>query len=134
LGRNRSDDRVRGGTAKGIIAPGSVAALRFTINGVYRGETRIQLEHVNRIGLDAAPDGPSGNDNDVYRVDIDGTPSTSQETAFRLTDGSGRDAAAAGCLATGLRTPNAVPAVNEHLPGWVTPLDLSLITGCGNIR
>lgn len=121
-------------TAKGIIAPGNVAAVRFTINGVYRGETRIQLEHVNRIGLDAAPDWPSGNDNDVYRVDIDGTPSISQETAFRFTDGSGRDAAAAGCLATGLRALNAVPAVNDHLPGWVTPLDLPLITGSGNIR
>ena len=47
------------------------------------------------------PDWPSGNENDVYRVDIEGTPSIFQETAFRFTDGSGRDAAAAGCLATG---------------------------------
>ena len=85
-------------SAKGIIAPGNVAAVRFTINGVYQGETRIQLEHVNRIGDDAAPDWPTGNQNDVYRVDIEGTPSIFQETAFRFTDGSGRDAAAAGCL------------------------------------
>ena len=42
-------------TAKGVIPPGHVAAVRFTINGVYQGQTRIQLEHVNRIGLDAAP-------------------------------------------------------------------------------
>ena len=49
-------------TAKGVIQPGHVAAVRFTINGVYQGETRIQLEHVNRIGHDAAPDWPSGND------------------------------------------------------------------------
>ncbi len=42
-------------SAKGIIAPGNVAAVRFTINGKYQGETRIQLEHVNRIGDDAAP-------------------------------------------------------------------------------
>ena len=86
-------------TAKGVIEPG--AAMRFTINGVYRGETRIQLEHVNRIGHDAAPEWPSGNQDDVYRVDIEGTPSILQETAFRFTDGSGRDAAAAGCPATG---------------------------------
>jgi 4-hydroxy-tetrahydrodipicolinate reductase len=121
-------------TAKGIIAPGNVAAVRFTINGVFKGETRIQLEHVNRIGLDAAPDWPSGDKNDVYRVDIEGTPSIFQETAFRFTDGSGRDAAAAGCLATGLRALNAVPAVNELPPGWVTPLDLPLIAGQGTIR
>jgi len=46
---------------------------------------------------------------------------------FRFTDGSGRDAAAAGCLATGFRALNAVPAVNDRPPGWVTPLDLPLI-------
>src|ERR1700737_3796381 len=40
-------------TAKGVIEPGKVAAVRFTINGVYKGQTRIQLEHVNPIGLDA---------------------------------------------------------------------------------
>jgi 4-hydroxy-tetrahydrodipicolinate reductase len=121
-------------TVKGIIAPGNVAAVRFTINGVFNGETRIQLEHVNRIGLDAAPDWPSGHDNDVYRVDIEGTPSIFQETGFRFTDGSGRDPAAAGCLATGLRALNAVPAVNDLPPGWVTPLDLPLIAGQGTIR
>jgi hypothetical protein len=121
-------------TAKGVIRPGNVAAVRFTINGVYRGETRIQLEHVNRIGADAAPDWPSGNQDDVYRVDIEGTPSVFQETAFRFTDGSGRDAAAAGCLATGMRALNAVPAVNDRAPGWVTALDLPLIPGAGTIR
>lgn len=121
-------------SAKGVIEPGNVAAIRFTINGVYRGENRIQLEHVNRIGLDAAPDWPAGNDNDVYRVEIEGSPSITQETAFRFTDGSGRDAATAGCLATGLRALNAVPAVNALKPGWVTALDLPLIPGEGTIR
>jgi 4-hydroxy-tetrahydrodipicolinate reductase len=121
-------------SAKGVIPPGHVAAVRFTINGVYRGDKRIQLEHVNRVGVDSAPDWPTGVENDVYRVDIDGTPSIFQETGFRFTDGSGRDAAAAGCLATGLRALNAVPAVNDLPPGWVTPLDLPLIAGQGTIR
>ncbi len=121
-------------SAKGVIAAGNVAAVRFTINGRFNGQTRIQLEHVNRIGADAAPDWPTGNADDVYRVDIEGTPSISQETAFRFTDGSGRDAAAAGCLATGLRALNAVPAVNDLPPGWVTALDLPLIPGAGTIR
>jgi hypothetical protein len=121
-------------TVKGVIEPGQVAAINFTINGVYRGETRIQLEHVNRIGPDAAPDWPRGTQPDVYRVEITGSPSITQETAFRFTDGSGRDAATAGCLATGLRALNAVPAVNALPPGWVTPLDLPLIAGMGTIR
>ena len=121
-------------TAKGTIDKGEVAAIRFTINGICRGEPRICLEHINRIGEDAAPEWPRGTQDDVYRVEIQGTPSIVQETAFRFTDGSGRDAAAAGCLATGLRALNAVPAVNELPPGWVTPLDLPLIPGAGTIR
>lgn len=121
-------------SAKGVIEPGQVAAINFTINGVHRGETRIQLEHVNRIGPYAAPDWPRGNQDDVYRVEIDGSPSIVQETVFRYTDGSGRDAATAGCLATGMRALNAVPAVNDLPPGWVTALDLPLVPGVGTIR
>ncbi len=121
-------------TAKGVINPGEVAAIRFTIDGMYDGAPRICLEHVNRVGAGAAPDWPRGTQDDVYRVVVDGTPSITQETAFRFSDGSGRDAAAAGCLATGLRALNAVPAVNELPPGWVTALDLPLIPGVGTIR
>jgi 2,4-diaminopentanoate dehydrogenase len=121
-------------SAKGIVKAGTVAAIRFTINGVYQGREVITLEHVNRIGLDAAPDWPAGSRDDVYRVDIAGSPSISQETAFRFTDGSGRTPAVAGCLATGMRALNAVPAVNDLPPGWVTALDLPLIPGVGTIR
>jgi 4-hydroxy-tetrahydrodipicolinate reductase len=101
---------------------------------MYKGEPRICLEHINRVGTDAAPDWPRGTHDDVYRVEVEGTPSITQETAFRFTDGSGRDAAAAGCLATGLRALNAVPAVNELPAGWATALDLPLIPGAGTIR
>jgi len=121
-------------TAKGVINAGEVAAIHFTINGIYKGQIRIQLEHVNRVGADAAPDWPRGTQNDVYRVEIEGSPSIIQETAFRFTDGSGGDAATAGCFATGLRALNAVPAVNALPPGWVTALDLPLIPGPGVIR
>jgi hypothetical protein len=121
-------------TAKGVIEPGQVAAIHFTINGIFNQEMRIGLEHVNRVGSQAAPDWPRGTHDDVYRVEIEGSPSITQETAFRFTDGSGRDAAAAGCLATGLRALNAVPAVNALGPGWVTALDLPLIPGVGTIR
>ena len=121
-------------TAKGVIEPGNVAAIHFTINGILRDEMRIGLEHINRVGPDSAPGWPRGTQDDVYRVEIEGSPSITQETAFRFTDGSGRDAAAAGCLATGLRALNAVPAVNALGPGWVTALDLPLIPGAGTIR
>ena len=78
--------------------------------------------------------GPRGTGDDVYRVEIDGSPSITQETAFRFTDGTGRAPAVAGCLATGLRALNAVPAVNDLPAGWVTALDLPLIPGVGTIR
>jgi len=121
-------------TAKGVIEAGNVAAIRFTINGIIGGEPRISLEHVNRVGTDAAPEWPRGNQDDVYRVVIEGTPSITQETAFRFTDGSGRDASTAGCLATGMRALNAVPYVNDLPAGWVTALDLPLIPGVGTVR
>lgn len=121
-------------TARGRVEPGSVAAVRFTINGIVKGEPRICLEHVNRVGAGSAPEWPTGNQNDVYRVEIVGSPSITQETAFRFTDGSGRDAATAGCLATGMRALNAVPAVNDFPPGWVTALDLPPIAGIGTMR
>ena len=43
---------------------------------------------------------------------------------------------AADCTrtSTGLRALNAVPAVNDLPPGWVTALDLPLIPGAGTIR
>jgi hypothetical protein len=121
-------------TVKGVVEAGQVAAIRFTINGVFRGREVITLEHVNRIGHDAAPEWPTGSADDVYRVDIVGTPSITQETAFRFTDGSGRAPAVAGCLATGMRALHAVPAVNDLRPGWVTALDLPLVPGVGTIR
>ena len=64
-------------------------------------------------------------------AEIDGSPTIIQETAFRSTAG---DPVAGGCLATGLRALNAIPAVNASPPGWVTALDLPLIAGRGSIR
>ena len=111
-----------------------MAAVRFTINGVYKGETASSSSTSTGSVRTPPRTGPRAIEDDVYRVDIEGTPSIFQETAFRFTDGSGRDAAAAGCLSTGLRALNAVPAVNDLSPGWVTPLDLPLIAGRGTIR
>src|SRR3989440_666131 len=80
-------------TAKGVIHPGEVAAINFTINGVYNGGARIQLEHVNPVGTDTAPHWRRGTQDDVYPVEIEGTPSITPETPLRFTHGSGRGAA-----------------------------------------
>jgi hypothetical protein len=117
----------------GVIEPGQVAAVRFTISGMLNGKARIVLEHVNRITNDTAPDWPRGRiaENDVYRVDIIGSPTIRQEMTLR--DEAG-DAVAGGCLATGMRALNAVPAVRAAAPGMITALDLPLIAGAGAIR
>ncbi len=119
--------------ANGLIEPDMVAAVHFTINGMLDGEARIVLEHVNRITNDVAPEWPRGRiaENDVYRVDIEGSPTIRQETILRDADG---DAVAGGCLATGLRALNAVPAVRAAPAGMLTALDLPLIVGRGAIR
>lgn len=121
-------------SAVGTFAAGTVAAVRFTINGIVDGEPRIVLEHVNRVGADSAPEWPRGGADDVYQVIVEGRPSITQETAIRFIDGSGRTPAVAGCLATGMRALNALPAVIDAPPGFVTALDLPLVPGMGTIR
>jgi 4-hydroxy-tetrahydrodipicolinate reductase len=118
----------------GRIEAGHCAAVRFEIRGWYAGEPRIVIEHCNRITNAAAPDWPRPSmvDNDAYRIIIKGSPTIEQETSFRLHGGGG--AAEAGCLATGMRAVNAIPAVMAAPPGLLSPLDLPLVPGRGTVR
>lgn len=120
--------------AHGTIEPGQCAAVRFEIQGFVKGEPRIVIEHVNRITNAAAPGWPRTKieDNDCYRVIVKGSPNITQETAFRgASDG---DAVSGGCLATGMRAIQAIPAVCAAPPGLLSALDLPLIPGKGNMR
>lgn len=120
--------------ANGVIEPGHCAAVRFEIRGWVSGKPAIVIEHVNRITNDAAPDWPRSTsvDNDAYRIIIEGSPNITQETVFRgeLDD----DPITGGCLATGMRAINAIPAVCAAPAGVLTALDLPLIAGRGTIR
>ncbi|MEM7410348.1 MAG: dihydrodipicolinate reductase [Myxococcota bacterium] len=117
----------------GVIEPGCCAAIRFEIRGWVDGEPRIVVEHCNRITTAAAPDWPRAKieENDAYRVIIDGSPNIVQETTFR---GAGGDPNAGGCLATGMRAVNAIPAVCAAEPGVLSALDLPLVPGHGNMH
>ncbi|HKA14595.1 MAG TPA: dihydrodipicolinate reductase [Myxococcota bacterium] len=119
--------------AHGVIEAGTCGAVRFEIRGWAGGEPRIVVEHTNRITTAAAPHWPRPKieDNDAYRITIEGSPNIVQETAFR---GAGGDANAGGCLATGMRAVNAIPAVCAAKPGLLSPLDLPLIPGHGNMH
>src|SRR2546421_10560726 len=82
-------------TAKGVIHPGEVAAINFTINGVYNGGNRIQLEHRNRVGTHTPPEWRRCPQEDRYPVQIERTPSITQETPLLLSHRSRDDAAGA---------------------------------------
>lgn len=75
-----------------------------------------------------APGTPEG----VYTVNIDGQGSTTWEiySICVPTVGDLREP----LLLPVARKLNAVPAVNDLSPGWVTALDLPLIGGAGTIR
>ena len=118
----------------GAIEKGCGAAVRFEIQGFVKGQPRIVIEHVNRITQAAAPDWPRTKleDDDCYRVIVRGSPNVTQETALRgATDG---DSNAGGCLATGMRAIQAIPAVCAAKPDLLSALDLPLIAGRGNVR
>jgi 4-hydroxy-tetrahydrodipicolinate reductase len=95
------------------------------------GEPRIAVEHVTRLAPDVAPDWPQSPSGDAYRILIEGSPSIRAEIAFR---GAGDDANAGGCLATGMRAIQAIPAVCAAPPGLLSPFDLPLIPGRHNMR
>jgi 4-hydroxy-tetrahydrodipicolinate reductase len=118
----------------GTIPAGCCAAIRFEIRGWVRGEPRIVLEHCNRVTRAAAPHWPKGKmyEHDVYRVVVEGEPCIEQETALR--DAATGDANRAGCLATGMRAIQAIPAVCAAPPGLLSALDLPLVPGRGNLR
>lgn len=117
----------------GVIEPGHAAAARFEIQGFVGGEPRIVIEHVNRVTNAAAPEWPRAKleENDAYRIVVEGSPNIVQETCFRGRDG---DPNAGGCLATGMRALQAIPAVCAAPPGLLSALDLPLIAGHHNMH
>ncbi|KUI26591.1 diacylglycerol kinase [Mycobacterium sp. IS-1742] len=117
--------------AVGRIAKGTVAALRFLIEGFVEGDDRpaIVIEHITRLRDDLRPDWarpaqPGGS----YRVEIVGEPSYTVDICPTSRKGDHNHAA---IVAAAGRIVNAIPAVVDAEPGIRTPLDLPLITGSG---
>jgi 4-hydroxy-tetrahydrodipicolinate reductase len=108
------------------VAPGTMAALRFEVQGIVGGRPAIVVEHVTRLDDALAPEWPRGNGS--YRVVIKGVPAMRCE--FEFEDERG-DHAVGGVLLTATRLVNAIPAVCEARPGLLSALDLPLVTGRG---
>jgi hypothetical protein len=115
----------------GTIAKGTVAALRFEVLGMVRGEPRIAVEHVTRLRDDLAPHWPQGVGPGTYRVTIEGMPSLrcDLQVGFHSADHN-----IDGCVATAMRLVNAIPAVCGASPGVKSFLDLPLTPGRGALR
>ena len=115
--------------AAGHIAKGTVAALRFQIEGMVKGEPVIVVEHVTRLRADLRPDWaqpahPGGS----YRVEITGEPSYVVDIVPTSRNGG---APYAAILAAAARIVNSIPDVMAAAPGIRTTLDLPLVTGKG---
>jgi hypothetical protein len=113
--------------AAGHIPQGSVAAVRFQINGMVNGHPAIVVEHVTRLRGDLRPDWaqpaqPGGS----YRVEITGEPSYAVDICPTSSYGDHNHAAIAGAAA---RIVNAIPAVIAAPAGIRTTLDLPLVSG-----
>ena len=115
--------------AAGTITKGTVAALRFQIEGMVKGKPVIVVEHVTRLRGDLRPDWaqpaqPGGS----YRVEITGEPSYVMDICPTSRNGDHNYAA---ILAAAGRIVNAIPDVVAAPPGIRTTLDMPLVTGRG---
>lgn len=111
------------------VEAGTMAALRFEVQGIVGGKAAIVVEHVTRLDDDLAPEWPTGNGS--YRVLIKGFPNISCELEFEDEHG---DHAVGGVVLTATRLVNAIPAVCAAAPGLLSALDLPLVTGRGLYR
>lgn len=114
-------------TATGVIEKGTVAAMRFQINGMVGGKPVIVVEHVTRVRADLRPDWaqpaqPGGS----YRVEITGEPSYVVDICPTSDRGDHNHAA---IVAAAGRIVNAIPDVVAAQPGIRTTLDMPLVTG-----
>jgi hypothetical protein len=115
--------------AVGTIKKGTVAAVRFQIEGMIKGTPVIVVEHVTRLRPDLRPDWaqpaqPGGS----YRVEITGEPSYTMDISPTSRNGDHNYAA---ILAAAGRIVNAIPDVVAAAPGIRTTLDMPLVTGKG---
>jgi 4-hydroxy-tetrahydrodipicolinate reductase len=106
--------------AVGDVPAGTMAGLRFEVQGIVGGRPAIVIEHVTRLDDSVAPEWPHGNG---YRIEIKGSPSFTVEVEMTGEDG---DHNTGGLVATAMRLINAMPAVCAADPGMLSTLDLPL--------
>jgi len=115
--------------AVGTIKKGTVAAVRFVIEGMVNGKPVIVVEHVTRLRGDLRPDwAQPAKGGGSYRVEITGEPSYTMDICPTSSNGDHNYAA---ILAAAGRIVNAIGDVVAAPPGIRTTLDMPLVTGKG---
>ncbi|MET0455568.1 MAG: diacylglycerol kinase [Mycobacterium sp.] len=115
--------------AVGRIAKGTVAAVRFQIEGLVDGNAVIVVEHVTRLRGDLRPDwAQPAQEGGSYRVEITGEPSYVMDVSPTSRNGDHNYAA---ILAAAGRIVNSIPDVLVAPAGIRTTLDMPLVTGRG---
>lgn len=118
--------------AVGTIRKGTVAAVRFLIEGMVGGRPAIVVEHITRLRGDLRPDwAQPAQEGGSYRVEITGEPSYVMDICPTSRNGDHNYAA---ILAAAARIVNAIPDVVAAAPGIRSTLDLPLVTGGGTYR
>jgi 2,4-diaminopentanoate dehydrogenase len=115
----------------GRVEKGTMAALRFEVQGMLNGRPAIVVEHVTRLRDDLAPEWPQPPGVGGYRILIEGSPSITCEL---MTAGDGGDENSGGLIVTAMRLVNAIPAVCDAGPGLLSTLDIPLVTGKGLLK
>jgi 4-hydroxy-tetrahydrodipicolinate reductase len=115
----------------GIVREGTMAALRFEVQGYVGDAQRIVLEHVTRLADDLAPDWPQPVGHSGYRVIVSGSPTYTIDMQMMGADG---DHNTAGLVGTAARLVNAIPAVCAARPGLLGAMDLPLVSGRGLLQ
>jgi 4-hydroxy-tetrahydrodipicolinate reductase len=109
-----------------VVEEGTIGALRWSLAGVVAGEKRVVVNHINRIGPDAAPDWPKIGTAGGYRIEIDGMPPFVGEFPLGLPGGTGASLDDA-VIMTAARCVNSIAALVGAAPGYLTLNDLPTI-------
>ena len=105
--------------AAGVIAAGTVAAMKMHLDGIRDGRVLIALEWVWRVSDDVAPGWPAGDSR--WLLTIDGDPRVESELLLATDQDAGR----ATSLAVASLMLNAVPAVCAAPPGLLDNLTVA---------
>lgn len=118
-------------TVTGAVIPaGTMAALKFELQGIVKGKPLIAVGHCNRMHDDAAPEWPRSSGK-AYSITLEGSPSIRADIDMVGADG---DHNTAGLTITAMRVLHAIPAVCRAAPGVLGALDVGLLTGRGIAR